>query len=187
MLNNEDKIRVENRDNSIVPETKVRRRFQAYETKEIPMGELRQMIQQPGCKNVIINHLIIHSQEAVAELLPDVEPEYFYNTKDVEFLLTRGSYDQLLDALDFAPEGVITLIKDQAVNTELNDMRKREAILDKTGFNVTQAIEIKRATQVKTEEAPKARRSAPIGEEKISESNAPVRRTTAPKYELKTQ
>ena len=189
MLQNTDLIRVENRDNSLVgyviPETKTLRRFNAFETKEIPMGELRQMVNDRGCKNVIVNHLIIHSQEAVEELLPGVEPEYFYNAKDVDFLLERGSLDQLLDALDFAPEGVINLIKDQAVNIELNDMRKREAILEKTHFDVTNAINIKRLSGVAEKNETRTRRAAPIGEV-VEEApvEAPVRRSVAPKYKV---
>lgn len=194
MLQNIDMIRVENRDNSLVgyviPESKTLRRFNAFETKEIPMGELRQMINDKGCRNVIINHLIIHSQEAVNELLPGVEPEYFYNVKDVDFLLERGTIDQLLDALDFAPEGVINLIKDQAVNIELNDMRKREAILEKTHFDVTNAIAIKRLSGVVEKTETKTRRTAPIGDATVAmatEEEAPVRRTSVPKYTVITK
>ena len=131
MLQNTDKIIVENRSNAIcgyrVPETNIIRRFVANERKEILMSELRAAIQIPGTRALIKDNLIIHSKEAVEELIPEAEPEYFYNAKDVEFLLVTGSLDQLKDALDFAPEGVITLIKEQAVKTELNDMSKREA------------------------------------------------------------
>lgn len=189
MLNNNDKIRVENRDNTlvgyIVPETNIIRRFEAYETKELTMGELRQMIQVKGHRNIIKNHLIIHSKEAVEELMPDAEPEYYYNSKDVDFLLTRGTLDQLLDALDFAPEGVVNLIKDEAVKVKLDSMDKRKAILDKTGFDVTKAIEIRELSEV-TDNAPtRTRRAAPINEETATETvEAPARRTAAPRYKV---
>lgn len=187
MLNNTDLVRVENRDNSyvgyVVPETKTLRRFAAHETKEITMGELRQLAQDKGGFNVINNHLVIHSKEAVAELLPNAEPEYFYTAKDVDFLLERGSLDELLDALDFAPEGVIELIKEQAVKTEVNDIRKRTAILDKTGFDVTKAIEIKHLSKPVVEEAPKTRRVNSAVQETPVEEAAPTRRVT-PKYSI---
>lgn len=188
MLQNTDKIIVENRSNAIcgyrVPETNIVRRFVANERKEIPMSELRAAIQIPGTRALIKDNLIIHSKEAVEELIPEAEPEYFYNAKDVEFLLVTGSLDQLKDALDFAPEGVITLIKEQAVKTELNDMSKREAILKQTGFDVTKAIEIKRLSETKAEPEAKTRRAAPIGEAKEVESAAPARRAGAPKYTI---
>lgn len=186
MLENTDRIRIENRANAIVsyhvPESKVVRRFVANEIKEVPMGELRQAIQIPGTKRLIESNLIIHSKEAVEELLPDAEPEYFYNAKDVDFLLERGSLDQLKDALDFAPEGVVGLIKEQAVKTELNDMKKREAILEQTGFDVTKAIDIKRLAETKVDTEVRTRRAAPI-EESAQEiqSSVPTRRS-APKY-----
>jgi hypothetical protein len=186
MLQNTDKVRVENRANAIVcyrvPESKVMRRFVPGEAKEIEMGELRQAIQIPGTFRLIESNLIIHNKEAVDELLPNAEPEYFYDKNDVDFLLERGTLDQLKDALDFAPDGVIELIKERAVKNELNDMRKREAILTATNFNVTQAIDIVRqAHEGETVPEVKARRATPLGESDSTQA-APVRRTAAPKY-----
>lgn len=187
MLQNTDKVRVENRGRSIVayrvPETKIVRRFVAGEIKEIEMGELRMAIQIPGTQRLIENNLIIHSKEAADELLPNAEPEYFYTTADVDFLLERGSLDQLKDALDFAPKGVVDLIKDLAVKTELNDVRKREAILEQTNFDVTKAIEIKHLSEAPVAAETKTRRAAPIGEDNIDTTEAaPVRRAATPKY-----
>jgi len=190
MLNNTDKIRVENRANAIVcyrvPESKVIRRFEPKETKEIPMGELRQAVQIPGTYNLIASDLILHSKEAVEELIPDAEPEYFYDKNDVLFLLEKGTLDQLKDALDFAPEGVIDLIKEEAVLTELNDMKKRTAIFEATNFNVTKAIELRHEAQKETKVETKTRRAAPIGEAETEETTqAPVRRTAMPnKYTI---
>ena len=189
MLNNSDTVRVENRGNSIVgyrvPESNIIRRFVEGEIKEISMGELRQAIQIPGTKRTIMNNLIIHDKSAVEELLPDAEPEYFYTAKDVDFLLERGTLDQLKDALDFAPKGVVDLIKDRAVKNELNDVRKRDAILEATNFNVTGAIEINHLAQVENKTEIKTRRSTPLGEDAQDETpSAPVRRTEAPKYKI---
>lgn len=189
MLQNTDKIRIENRSNAIVgysvPETNIVRRFVGKETKEVTMGELRQAIQIPGTFRLIEDNLIIHSQEAVAELLPNAEPEYFYTAEDVDFLLKDGSLDQLRDALDFAPGGVITLIKEEAVKTRLNDMSKREAILEQTGFDVTKAIEIQKLAEVKTETETKTRRAAPVAQDaSTSTPEAPVRRAAAHKYTI---
>jgi hypothetical protein len=96
-------------------------------------------------------------------------------------LLEQGTLDQLKDALDFAPDGVIDLIKERAVKNELNDMRKREAILKATNFDVTKAIDV---VHQAIEEMPvietKTRRAAPIGDSDQSEKT--VRRTAAPKY-----
>ena len=47
--------------------------------------------------------------------MENVEPEYFYTEKEVKELLTNGSLEQLEDTLNFAPEGVIELIKTMPV------------------------------------------------------------------------
>ena len=126
-------------------------------------------------KKTIKDCFIILNEAARVEILPDVEPEYYLDKDGVTDLLVNGTLDQLLDCLDFAPEGVISLVKDIAVNIELNDIRKRDAVLQKTGFNVTRAIEInkdtlseedkevkpiRRATTSSTSEAPEGRRTA---------------------------
>jgi hypothetical protein len=182
MLQNTDKVLVENRGNAIVcykiPESNYSRRFVANEKKEIPMGELRAAVQVPGTFAVIQDDLIIHSEEAVKELFPNAEPEYFYGVKEVDELLLRGSLDQLKDALDFAPDGVIALIQDRAVELKLNDMSKREAIWDQTGFNVTKAIEIKKLSGAEEKVEAKTRRAAPVSATTPEPSG---RRTFVPK------
>lgn len=193
MLQNSDIIRIENRSNAIVcyivPETNTIRRFMGKEIKEtITMGELRQVTQFMGTRKLFLDNLIIHNKEAVEELFPEAEPEYYYTISDVDFLLSRGTLDQLLDALDFAPEGVINLIKEEAVKTKLNEMSKREAILEKTGFNVTNAIEIQESSKAKVEPTMRVRRAAVISEEEkaeTGESETPVRRAGTPKYSVK--
>ena len=89
MLQGTDKIWVENRSDAIVcyriPETNYIRRFVAKEKKEIPMSELRAAVQIPGTRTLIKDDLIIHSAEAVKELLPEVEPGVF---KRVQLLLS---------------------------------------------------------------------------------------------------
>ena len=80
------------------------------------------------------------------------------NQKDVKNLLLTGSLDAFKDCLDFAPEGVIDLVKQMAVELNLNDVAKREAILKATGFNVTNAIELRKA--VAATEEPKEEKKA---------------------------
>ena len=88
---------------------------------------------------------------------------------------TPGSMDEFLDCLDFAPDGVIDLVKNLAVTLKLNDYAKREAILEKTGFDVTKAIEINKATEeIKQEKTNTTRR---VKEETQEVTEKPVRRT----------
>jgi len=48
--------------------------------------------------------------------------------------------EQFLDCLDFAPAGVIELIKKFAVSLPLDNYEKRQALKAKTGLDVDKAI-----------------------------------------------
>lgn len=190
MLENNTMIRVTNRDNGSVGYTipdmgNLHRNFQSGETKEVTMEELKKLAWLPGGQYILENLLVIENIEAQQELLPSVEPEYNYTRVDIENLLSNGSLEQLQDCLDFAPDGVVNMVKDIAVTTELNDMRKREAILEATRFNVSKAIEINRETEKDdVAAAPAGRRAAPI-KVTTQENVAPAgRRTAAPKYNI---
>lgn len=188
MLEKDTLVKVTNRVKGTVGYTipdlgNLHRNFQANETKEVTMDELRKLSYLPGGEVILRDCLIINNDEAVQELLGTVEPEYNYTETQIRELLTTGTLDQFLDALDFAPKGVIDLIKDLAVSTELNDVAKREALLKKTGFNVTKAIENNRYTQ--EEEVPQntQRRSVPL---KTDHEDATTGRRSEPvsKYKI---
>jgi hypothetical protein len=145
-------IRICNRDNAAVfydiPEMNgLHRVFQPNEIKEVTLEELIKLSYEPGGMSLLKNNFILNNKEAINMILGQVEPEYSYTPADVKNLLLNGSLDELLDCLDFAPEGVIELVKTLAVELPLNDVAKREAILEKTNFNVTNAIQIKKDTE----------------------------------------
>ena len=185
MIEKDTLIKVKNRDSGTVGYTipelgNLHRSFSKGETKEITMDELRKLSYISGGKILLQNYLIVQNQDALKELLSDdVEPEYYYGEEEVKKLLLTGSNDQLLDCLEFAPEGVIGLVKDLAVSLKINDISKRNIILEKTGFNVTNAIAINEETiEGEGEEAKSSRRSAPVTVEKSDE--APKTRAAAP-------
>lgn len=124
----------------VIPELHVRRTFQRGAEQEVPFKELQYLKYQAGGEEMLRNILMIEDEEALEKLVGDVEPEYHYTESDVENLLLNGSLEQLEDALDFAPLGVIELIKEKAVSLKLSDINKRDAIAKKTEFNVTKAI-----------------------------------------------
>lgn len=171
MLDNKTIIKVTNRDNGSVGYTipdlgNLHRNFESGETKEITMEELRKLSYLPGGEPILKNYLVLDNQEAIHELLnEEVEPEYFYTEKEIKELITNGTLEQFEDCLDFAPAGTIDLLKDLSVKMELNDVAKRKALLEKTGFNVTSAIRINHEAQEDEEieqEPKKTRRAAAI-------------------------
>lgn len=160
------RIKVLNRDNGSVvysiPEMNgLRRVYQSGETKEITFEELQKLSYIPGGMQLLTESLVIlDNDEAVNQLLGHTELEYKYTKKDVLRLLKEGSMDEFLDCLDFAPDGVKELIKSCAVQLPLNDVEKREAILQKLNFSIDNAVRIKKESQadVEVQETPHERR-----------------------------
>lgn len=182
-MNKNTKIKVRNRSTGSVgyriPDMgNLSRKFAAREAKEITFDELQKVSFIPGGSYLLQHYLVIENLEARNEILGQVELEYDYNEEDIKNLLLNGSLDQLLDCLDFAPQGVIELIQKFAVSLEINDIRKRQAILKSTGFNVDKAIQINFETNEEVaEEASTSRRVAAPS----NETSAPIRRTVTKK------
>lgn len=192
MIDKNREIKVTNRSAAVVgymiPELgNLRRKFQHGESKNITFGELEKLSWMPGGAYLLKNSLVINDREVVEELLHGVEPEYYYDDFAVKQLLEYGTMDQLLDCLDFAPDGVLDLVKKWAVELPCNDVIKRQAIEEKLGFNINKAIEIMEAAKANQTTVSSGRRAAPIvGEDEAPSSEEapapaeekPVRRST---------
>lgn len=182
-------IKVKNRSAGLVvysiPEDNIRRIFASGEEKKIQLGELEKLTYQAGGKELIANYLQLTDPRATEELNVHTEPEYWMNEEQILDLLQSGSQEQFLDALDFAPQGVIDLIKDLAVKIRLNDFNKREAIKAKTGFDVSAAlahIEEEKAED-NTSEVQQAKRRVQPAED----TTETARRTTPRTYNVVTK
>lgn len=174
------KVKVKNRSKSFVgytiPEDRINRTFAPGETKEIDAEELEKVTFQPG-GSVILNEYLLISDAELAQKLNSVniEPEYWMTEDEVKEVMLHGSLDRFLDVLDFAPEGVIDLIKSLAVSMPLNDLAKLEAIKEKFGFNAAKAIEhVKEAEVEETPEVSSRGRRVAINpvDEATSSNNA---------------
>lgn len=182
MIDEKKIVRVTNRDNGHVgyriPDmNNLVRDFSANETKNITVEELKKLAYISGGPTLIRDYLVIEDPEVVKEILGDVEPEYYYNEEDVKKLLLNGSLDELKDCIEFAPKGTVDLVKQLAVELPVNDVTKRKAILDMTGFNVDAAIMINEETKDEIEDTQKVRRvNEPVKEEVKSTG----RRTAVP-------
>ena len=135
---------VKNRSAGIVlykiPEQGITRRFAPGETKRLSYEELLQLSYQPGGREIMANFLQIQSEGVPKSLGIKTEPEYYMSEQDIVNLLKTGTLDQFLDTLDYAPEGVIELIKKFSVELPLDDYQKRQALKAKTGFDVDAAV-----------------------------------------------
>lgn len=163
-----------------LPDSGVRRNWTPGEIKKnISVAELEQATYIPGGQKLMQKYLVINDPEVCEYLGLQTEPEYFYTEGDIRTLLANGTLDQLLDCLDFAPTGVIDLIKKIALETKLNDVSKREAIKNATKFDVTAAITNVEYASEKDEvgEQKTGRRTTPLNKEEKKERNAGGRRT----------
>ncbi len=187
-IENKEIIKVTNRFNGSIGYTirdlnNLSRVFAPGETKEITMEELRKLSWETGGRTLINDYLIIQDEDALQEILGNPEPEYYYTEADVKDLLENQSLDALKDCLDFAPRGTIDLVKKVAVELPLNDVAKRKAILEMTGFNVTSAIEINEETKEEQPVNQGFRRLDAKAEEKPVEK-ASTRRVPNNKYKV---
>lgn len=138
-------MKVRNRSMSTVgydiPDFNVKRHFAPGEIKDIPQKELEALLQQAGGRTLLTEYLQV-SRDDIKQLdVIQPEQEYFYSDEDIKRIMQVGSQDEFLDMLDFAPEGVMNMIKTYAVKLPLTDLYKVEALRKKTGFDSTKALE----------------------------------------------
>ena len=165
-----------------VPDLGVRRSFAPGETKVISYEELEKLTYRPGGMNILTNFLQIQDASFLNSIGARVEPEYHMTEADVAALITSGSLDAFLDALDFAPQGVIELIKKLSVSIPMVDMNKRKALKAKTGFDVEAAL---KHIEEEKEDAGQNTILKQTATERRVQPEAPTgRRTAAPKYNV---
>ena len=186
------KNRSKNRVGYTIPEDGITRIFAPGESKEILVTELEKLTYQPGGQVILSEYLLINDKTVAQQLnTGSIEPEYWMDEEEIISLMKHGSLDRFLDCLDFAPEGVIDLIKSLAVSLPLNDLSKLEAIKKATGFDAARAIQINKEAQEPDAKENENSRGRRVAIEPVDEvANVPVRRIveeTAPvinKYEV---
>lgn len=178
-------MNVKNRSASMVVYTamldngmNVRREIRAGETIKVPYEELVKLSYQPGGRGLMENFLQVEAPEAIADLSLHTEPEYHMNEAQIIDLIRNGSMDAFLDCLDFAPTGVMDLIKKFAVELPMNDSAKRMALKEKTGFDVDKALA---NNAPDTEDLGQV--EAPAAARRVQPASTPGRRTES-KYKV---
>jgi hypothetical protein len=164
-----------------IPEDGIRRSFAPGETKTISCAELEKLTYQPGGMTLLLKYLQVLDEKVISNFNMRVEPEYFMSEKDIVELLLHGSLDAFLDTLDFAPTGVIDLIKKLSISLPLTDFNKRRALRQKLGFDVDAAL--KHIEEEKEDEGQTT--ILKTTERRVKTEEAPAgRRTTSPKYNI---
>lgn len=149
----------------------------------ISIAELLELKTVKGGQSLLENYVIIEDEEALSVLFPDqeLEPEYKYGIKEIEVLLYEADTEQLLDALDFAPKGVLDLIKSKSAEKLPNTTAKIEAINKKFKIDLNKVNEFYQEKEIKEEspEPTRRRRTAPI-----VETEELKKETSLPKYNV---
>ena len=144
MAKNEKYLIVKNRSTSRViyqiPSLNIRREFAPGEAMKISLNELHKFMYEPGARSLLENFLQLQAESVLQDFNINTQPEYFLDEQQVKDLLLTGSLDAFLDCLDFAPIGVIDLIKSYAISLPLSDYNKRQALKEKIGFDVDAAL-----------------------------------------------
>lgn len=180
--------RVKNRGASTVvykiADKGIRREFKPGQIIPISSEELEELTFQPGGTLILSQFLQILDLEGIQATGIKTEPEYHMSEADVAKLITSGSLEAFLDALDFAPIGVIDLIKKLSISIPMVDIQKRKALKEKTGFDVEAAL---KHNEEDKEDDQKTILKQSNGERRVKPDAAPVGRRTTPKYNIITK
>lgn len=158
----------------------LKRKFEKGETKKVTAEELRKLDWSAGGHRLIKDFFKLDNKELIEELLNEVEPEYYYSEEQIKDLLLNGNMDAFMDCLDFAPEGVINLMKDLAISLEIPDTRKREAISKRTNSDVNNAIKINQLSKVEEDKKPEEEKKRRVQQPAEATEEAPRGRRTTP-------
>ena len=160
-----------------IPSLNIRRVFAPGESMKIGFEEFKKFMFEPGAKSLVENFLQVDTEDAIKEFNLNVQPEYFLDEQQVKDLLLTGSLDAFLDCLDFAPVGVIDLVKAYSVSLPLSDYNKRKALKEKIGFDVDKALLNKELE--KAEESNGSNTILKTNEKERPKATVPTRRTNA--------
>ena len=184
--------RVKNRGASTVvykiADKGIRREFKPGQIMSISSEELEELTFQPGGTLILSQFLQIMDLDGIQAARIKTEPEYHYSEQDIAKLITSGSLDAFLDCLDFAPIGVIDLIKKMSISIPMVDIQKRKALKEKTGFDVEAAL--KHNEEDKEDDQKTILKTNNNGERRVKNDVPAGRRTTppaAPKYNIITK
>lgn len=180
--------RVKNRGASTVvykiADKGIRREFKPGQVMQISSEELEELTFQPGGTLILSQFLQILDLEGIQAVRIKTEPEYHMDEAAVAQLITSGSLDAFLDCLDFAPIGVIDLVKKLSISIPMVDIQKRKALKEKTGFNVEAALKHQEEDREDTQTTILKTNN---GERRVKTEEVPAGRRTAPKYNIVTK
>lgn len=166
------------------------RRFAPRGSINVLAGEVREVSNMPGTITLFQNYLRVENKDLATELgVSDdsFKHEYSWGKDEIVSALTTEPIEVLLDALDYAPDAIKESLVDIAVELEIPDVNRRNAIKEATGKDITKMIEIKNAYKddsQKEDDKPTERRTA---QKQASAKKSSGRRASAPVAETQEE
>lgn len=132
-------MKIKNRSNTTasyaLENLSIRRQLRPGEEIEITKAEFKELLYLRGGSTFIREYLLI-SQDIAEEFDLEFEPEFWLDEAQVAALIEKGSYAQLASCLDFAPTGVLEIVKNYALKGKPLTSDKKELINSKLKINI---------------------------------------------------
>lgn len=155
----------------------VTRTWRPNELKVLTFHELYQLMNHPGGAILLKERLQIRDNKVRQALQLPLDPEYLYTEEDAKDLAISGTQEQILDALEFGPLGLASMIKHHAIlhtnsldrvnffNTlfSMNIQELRNSVNDTTPEEIPETPRRRSQASQSENSAPKAtRKSKPL-------------------------
>jgi hypothetical protein len=156
----------------------VSRRWNPGELKILTFHELYQLSNAPGGKFLLTNRLQIRDNKVREALQLPLDPEYLYTEEDARRLVKTGTKEQVLDALEFGPTGLASMIKHFAI-LEVDSLDKMEFFNTLFRMNIKNIREANSDQPKETTNTPKRRAAAPKAAVESTSESKPKRKAEA--------
>lgn len=136
-----------------LPELQIRRVFNVGEIKELKEEEILLLYNTDAGRLMLCQILQIQNKEFVRKnIWPEAPVEYFWTKEDIKKCLLEDSVELFAETLEYAPEGVINILKDLAWRLPLTDLNKCNIMVEKLGFDPVKAhtVMTKKAPETQT-------------------------------------
>ena len=101
----------------------------------VTAGELRQLNYELGGSVLLRDYLNVGNSNLAQEFGVSSDTiEYNWTLADIDKALTTDPIEVLMDAMDFAPEGIKETIAKRAVELEISDTNRRKVITDGSNY-----------------------------------------------------
>jgi hypothetical protein len=139
----------------------VTRTWRPNELKILTFHELYQLMNHPGGAVLLKERLQIRDNKVRQALQLSLDPEYLYTEEDAKNLAINGTQEQILDALEFGPLGLASMIKHHAI-LNANSLDRVNFFNTLFSMNIQELRESVKDTEPVTAPETRTRRSAKL-------------------------